>query len=384
MQKVLITGARAPVALELARHFHHAGWMVYLADSVKAPLAKPSRSVSQTFYLSPPRTQLNDFIAQLVQIIQQQRIDLLVPTCEEIFFISRHFETLTRVCRVFCDPFEKLSLFHNKHLFVTELAKECGIFLPSTTRINTEAELVPFQNVSQDYVFKPVYSRFAVETKIRPTLKQLRKVIPSATKPWIAQQFIPGREYCSYSVAHEGRLLAHACYHPQYRVGTGSGIYLQPIHHLVIQNFVAQFVQRHHYTGQVGFDFIENANQETYVLECNPRATSGAHLFSFSDALVRAFEGQVTEVICPKDPRPKMIAAAMLIFGFPYGLFGEGFFKFIRHYRCAQDVIFLRSDPWPLFYQFAGLLEMVWKSVSQRISLLDAATADIEWDGEAL
>lgn len=32
-------------------------------------------------------------------------------------------------------------------------------------------------------------------------------------------------------------------------------------------------------SGMFGFDFIEEANGTTYVIECNPRATSGIHLF---------------------------------------------------------------------------------------------------------
>ncbi len=38
--RVLLTGARAPVTLDLARHFARRGHEVYFADSVHLPLAR--------------------------------------------------------------------------------------------------------------------------------------------------------------------------------------------------------------------------------------------------------------------------------------------------------------------------------------------------------
>ena len=42
MKRILLTGARAPVTLDLVRHFHRAGHEVYVADSIYLPLARLS------------------------------------------------------------------------------------------------------------------------------------------------------------------------------------------------------------------------------------------------------------------------------------------------------------------------------------------------------
>ncbi len=57
MRRVLITGARAPVALHLARLFADAGYEVVAADTLRAPLALPHDMWRGTTALPlPPRT----------------------------------------------------------------------------------------------------------------------------------------------------------------------------------------------------------------------------------------------------------------------------------------------------------------------------------------
>jgi len=383
MKNILITGGRAPVALELARLFHTAGFSVFIADSVKFPLCKASNSVNKTFYITPPKSNLNRFINDLIEVITNNQIDLLIPTCEEVFFIASAKPKLAQHCQVFCDDFEKLHQLHNKWIFTT-LAADCGVAVPETVLLQTDNDLAHYRHAAAHSVLKPVYSRFAAETLRCPNTKQLSKISPSQSKPWVIQQFIEGQEYCSYSIAIAGQLTAHACYHPLYRVGQGSGMYFQPINHRKIQTFVAHFVKRYQYTGQIGFDFLEAPHGDIFVLECNPRATSGVHLFSVEDKLTQAFIKTEENVIMPKQAQAKMVAAGMLIFGFPYGINCGCFRQFAQSYRAAFDVIFSKNDPAPSFYQFISLLEALFESVRQRTSLWKAATADIEWNGEKL
>ena len=54
MSAVLITGARAPVALHLARELHVAGRRVLLADTLRFPMSRATRTAASYFcwYLS--------------------------------------------------------------------------------------------------------------------------------------------------------------------------------------------------------------------------------------------------------------------------------------------------------------------------------------------
>jgi hypothetical protein len=79
-----------------------------------------------------------------------------------------------------------------------------------------------------------------------------------------------------YSIAHAGRLQAHACYKSLYRAGQGSGIYIQPVQLGAVKQFVETFVTQTEFTGQTGFDLTESDGNDFCAIEGNPRATSGA------------------------------------------------------------------------------------------------------------
>lgn len=65
MPRILITGARAPAALDLARQFAAAGHQVFVADSAPCMLAQSSSSIVRSFRLPPPRQQPAAFAAEL-------------------------------------------------------------------------------------------------------------------------------------------------------------------------------------------------------------------------------------------------------------------------------------------------------------------------------
>lgn len=81
----MILGARAPACLEWARAFAGAGWHVTVADSLSWPLARSSRSAHAFLRLPEPRRDVNAWIKALLKAIQAEKIDLVLPTCEEVF-----------------------------------------------------------------------------------------------------------------------------------------------------------------------------------------------------------------------------------------------------------------------------------------------------------
>ena len=92
MNRVLITGGRAPVALDLARHFAAAGAEVFVADSAPCFLARASKAVRRGFRVPPPRQAPQAFAKAIGSIVRREKIELIVPTCEEVFFVARHAE----------------------------------------------------------------------------------------------------------------------------------------------------------------------------------------------------------------------------------------------------------------------------------------------------
>lgn len=384
--RVLILGARAPACLEWARAFAASGWQVQVADSLHQPVSRYSRAASSCHHLPEPRHDLAAWWAALARLVQAQRIDVILPTCEEVFYLGHGVEHLSPLpCRVLTLPLSRLHPLHHKYRFAC-LTAGWPAAAPETRLLDTLSAVRALSATSGEWVCKPAYSRFASRTLIRPAPAQLARIQPTASQPWVAQRFVAGREHCSYSLLVDGRLTAHACYHPRYRVGRGSGIYFLPTDPAPIRAFVTRFGQETGYSGQVAFDFIECADGTCHVLECNPRATSGVHLFDDQpQALVAALLGQTDSlpavpVLVPA-PVPRMVALAMLLFAAPRHLFRP---EFWQDFAAARDVICRHGDTGPLVAQVPGLLEIAGRAVRRRSGLLAAATADIEWDGQDL
>ena len=116
MANFLVTGARAPVALEIIRNLHNNKHNAYLADSLRFPIAKNSRAVKKYFYIHQARFEYEQFVSDLIDIIVNNEIDYIIPTCEEIFYIAHAKERLEQHCHVICSDFTLLSKMHDKYI----------------------------------------------------------------------------------------------------------------------------------------------------------------------------------------------------------------------------------------------------------------------------
>ena len=380
--RVLILGARAPACLEWARAFQHAGWTVTVADSLAQPLSRFSRAAEHFVRLPEPRQNPDAWIEALAEVVRQRAIDLLLPTCEEVFYLAHGLERLRPLCRVFTSDFDLLHRLHHKGDFAA-MTQGWAVTAPPTQVLYDKAALQALAAEHQSLVFKPAYSRFAAQTLIRPTPAQLAKVQPSAEAPWVAQRFVAGQEHCSFSVLVNGQLRAHSCYQPKYRVGRGSGIYFQAGAPAPVRAFLEQFGRVTGYTGQVGFDFIEDPHGCFHVLECNPRATSGVHLFDQqrSQLVAALSEEPASPETLDARLEPRMIALAMLLLAAPQHALSRDFWG---DYQRARDVIVQDGDRGPLLAQVLSLGEIIGRALSRHCGLLAASTADIEWNGQAL
>jgi glutathione synthase/RimK-type ligase-like ATP-grasp enzyme len=378
---VLILGARAPACLEWARAFHASGWRVTAADSLNWPLTRSSCAIHSYLKLPEPRSNPALWIETLRRLIEERGIDLILPTCEEVFYLSHGIRQLAPLCRVMTSDFSTMHRLHHKYQFA-EMTASWSITAPETWLLESDDAVLALPTTPNELVFKPVYSRFASRTLLRPKREALNKIHPTPAQPWVAQRYVAGREHCSFSLLVEGRLTAHACYHPRYRVGSGSGIYFEPSDPPEIRKFLEEFGNACGYTGQVGFDFIETPDGHFRVLECNPRATSGVHLFDDRpQALVAALLGEGQNGLLLATPAPRMVALAMLLFAAPTHVSERAFW---RDFKGARDVVVRQGDFKPLSAQIPGVLEIVGRALVRRRGLLAAATADIEWDGQSL
>jgi predicted ATP-grasp superfamily ATP-dependent carboligase len=395
---VLLTGGRAPCTLELARAFHAAGHRVLVAESARRHLCRVSRAVERSFVVPPPNGDTAAFLTELEAIVVQEGVNVLIPTCEEIFFVSKGLEQLKRHCTVWAAPIGELDGLHNKWRFV-QLARGLHLQVPETILVTDREEwlaLADGQWLEESLVLKPAYSRFASKVLFldkSASADQRRQVLAQALPAlspeaqWVAQRRIEGRHLATYSIACNGQLIAHGAYPCRYRIGQGATVYFEPIRHDRSKEWVQQFVQATGFTGQIAFDFIEEGNGGLYALECNPRATSGIHLFSGNAGLVEAFlqpevlvhAGMVVE---PRDSSGTMLTAPMLAAGLSGVRSLPQLRDWLRSVRAGRDAVFHRRDMAPGLEQLRVLLD-AWRTARRRgISLTEATTIDLEWNGE--
>ncbi len=380
--RVLILGGRAPVALDHARRFAQQGWTAYIGDSLPARLSGWSRAVTRTFRLPAPRDALPAFATELHAIIQRERIDLLLPTCEEVFFVSRIRARLPRACTVFAAPFEQLRQLHSKWTILA-LARECDIPVPQSACVQ-DMDAARLWASGRGVALKPEFSRFGVHVRLYP------HGIPNEAPPlevpgaWVVQAFREGTEICSYSIAVNERLCAHVAYRPTWRIARSSSYYFDPVPSPRIQGFVERFVGRQNFTGQISFDWIESQTGELHALECNPRAISGLHLFAVDAPLPSAIVGEQVPLLAPATATPRMLAAVMLAVGLPTALRRSQ----LRQWHCdwsrARDALGIAGDRAPALGAIADMEALLRISARRCCNLRVAATRDIEWDGATL
>jgi predicted ATP-grasp superfamily ATP-dependent carboligase len=420
MARILLTGGRAPATLELARIFHAAGHAVFMAESLRYHLARPSRALVRNYLVPAPKHAPHRYIDALCAIVCRERIDLLVPTCEEVFWIAKGRARLATHCTLLVEEIERLRQLHHKGSFAA-LARGYGLAVPQTVLLETPADLHSL--IARDWdgmtqvVLKPAYSRFGARTLIpgqfgaghesqnrespNRGLDQaglenvLRRLEP--TSPWVAQQYIGGRQLCSYSVAHAGKLAAHTTYAADLRAGpqasSAPAIVFQHLDHAGILAWVRHFVEQEHFSGQIAFDFIEGEAGENatgfFAIECNPRATSGIHLLAETPGFANSFfagiglKSQPTGAcLTPTTARPAMLAPAMLCYALPAIRSWSALRHWLATMRRGRDVIFTWRDPLPALGQALAISALVANAWRLGISPVEASTVDIEWNGE--
>lgn len=377
----MVTGARAPVALHLCRLLQSQGLQVYAADSCPYAVTKVSNAVKKFLQVPSPKFETSLFVRTMTKIIEDYHIDLIIPTCEETFYIAKFKEHFESYCSVFVDDIETLSPLHNKADFIrftNELDWDAPITMEADGSFSYK-EKIEHLNI-KEFVLKPVYSRFSDNVQFATKSELLSHEEPLELG-WLIQEKIEGTQYCSYTVAKNGKLLAHSVYQTEFTAGLGATIAFQHTECNLIFSFVSILVEKLKYSGQIAFDFIVTKEGNVYPIECNPRATSGLHLFSGD--IVSVFVGADTEnVLFPHKETKMALTLALLLYGGSFLRDAKTRKRWVEVIASHQDITYLHEDKKPFFYQFYSVCKLWIESRKRRISLLQQTTYDISWDGE--
>ena len=381
-ERVLVTGARAVSALDLARGLRAAGFEAHLADCVPARLARWSNSAGPVHRYASPVERPAAFAADLRALIARLEPRWIIPACEEVFHLSALAAAEGWADRLLAPGPEGLATLHAKDGFAA-LCARLALPVPETRTATDAGGLADAVTAMGDVVVKPVWSRFGGRTLISPSLADLATVAPTPEQPWVVQRRIVGEEVSFYAVCHSGRITAFAAYASDWRLPGGAAYVFHPAPARTAEALraLADLLAIETGTGQTACDAIVDAHDRLWLIECNPRATSGAHLFGRSAAFGRALvgEGEATP-----DDRARHLGPALWRYGLPHARRTGRSVAWRGQRRDGLDALTLPGDRAPLAGALIDILGFGLRALRRGQSLTAATTADIEWNGEPL
>ena len=381
MKNVLIIGGRSPLTLDISRSLNRAGHRIFVADCSRYHISRFSNCVEKSLTLPKPKFSPEKFLDALFKEIRRHRIDLLIPTSEEIMHLARYREKIPSRCLFQSAPFETLASLHNKWLFYQKL-QELGFPAPKTALMTSSEQLqkAPFPG---PYIIKACYSRASQNLFKIPSGPPPGNLPLSSHNPWIAQEWLEGSRFCSYSIAFKGHLQAHAAYPVEFSIDKSSCLTFSSISHEKIYNWVKKFVEALEFTGQIAFDFIEAEEGRLYAIECNPRSTSGLYLLSGSERFAEAFlEEKPIPTIFSEGRKSKQIGVGMLLYGWRKKHSEKALKDFFSTFLQAKDIVYDRLDLKPFFSQPLLFAMYLFQSLRLGKPLPASFTHDFDWNGE--
>ena len=317
--KILICGVRAPIALDLLRAFSKTNVEIHVADTF-LPLVIHAL-YAQFHKYAKPALGFENFEIVALDICNKLKPDLIIALNEEVFYWAKLAKAHN--LPLFAPDLSTLMKLHSKLRFI-EFAKSIGLHTPKTWVMRGDEN-------PHDLVFKREFSRFGENVLIRPNILPPQ----NAKNQIIAQEYIEGRDLSFYAIAKNGQLLAFSCYQSDWRTGGGASYYFAKVDEETknsAQEIAQKIAAKLSVNGQFSCD-LRAQNGELYLIECNPRATSGLHLLG--DEIANCFiENRPIEA----KNTSKYIGLAMLFMGLPHAIARHNLAKFLSDLKRAKNV----------------------------------------------
>lgn len=306
-RKILVTGVSMAKGLTLARAFHLAGHDVIGADyevwSVPVP-GRASRSLKKFYTLPKPSEKEGSakYLAELLRIADEERVELWVSCSAQSCAVDdgQAKEVLEQRLGVVAIQFnvETTRILHEKNLFLP-YTRGLGLPIPETHTVTSRAEVhrllsqgaaSPQKVRKKQYILKPVAIDYQTRIDFTPlprrtmseTYHQVAKTPISASNPWLLQQFIRGKEYCTHALVIRGVIKSFvACSSSDLVMHYESIARESPLNKSMLQ-FTKEFVARStlgggKMTGHLSFEFLvdeipteKGVEMVLQPIECNP------------------------------------------------------------------------------------------------------------------
>jgi len=365
---VLISGGKMTKALQLARSFHAAGHRVVLVekDTYRFTGHRFSRAVDAFHVVPDPRDP--GYGDALLRIVQAEGVDLYVPVCSPVAseFDAASAEVLAGHCEVLSLEPETVRTLDDKHRF-TELAASLGLSVPDTHLVTDPQQVLDFDfsgrprpYVLKSIAYDPVHRLDLTQLPL-PTRAATRAFLAgkpiSADNPWILQEFVTGAEVCTHSTARDGVVTVWCCC-----PSSAFQVNYAQVDRPRIREWVTTFVRELGLSGQVSFDFLEEADGTPFAIECNPRTHSAITMFYDHPGLADAYlEPRDTPLEPLPTSRPTYWTYHELWRALSSPRTAAERWRVVRE---GKDAVFDRADPLPhLVLHHVQIPLLLWKNL---------------------
>mmetsp|Transcript_21352 Transcript_21352/g.52282 ORF Transcript_21352/g.52282 Transcript_21352/m.52282 type:complete len:481 (-) Transcript_21352:136-1578(-) len=299
---VMLTGGKMTKSLQLSRKFYENGHRVIMIETDKYWLTghRYSTAVSEFYTVPAPEKDAKGYVKALVDIAVKERVELFVPVSSPV---SSVYSAMAKQklekngCEVLHFDPETCKILDDKYLFCKK-ARELGLSAPQVHLISDQQELIDFDftsaaNAGKQYIIKSIcydsVTRLDLTKLPCPNLAEFARKLPiSKTRPWVMQEFIRGKEYCTHSLCRDGEVVVYCC-----SESSPFQVNYEHVDKSEIKKWVIRFAKAMNLTGQASFDFIETKDGKVYPIECNPRTHTAITTFHDHPDLADAYVGRL-------------------------------------------------------------------------------------------
>lgn len=296
--KILLPEGSSLSAREAVAALGPRGYVIDVCDPDPLCVARLSRYVRR-FHRCPPLGRDPDaYLARLLQVLDGDRYDVLLPVHEQAYLLSRVAENLRRRTHLAVADFTSFECLQSKLAF-HELLVELGLPQPTTVVVSNAVELAGWSAFPR--FVKTAYGTAGSGTwRIANAADRDRLIATLSTRspePLLVQSVAPGHLEVAQAVFDRGRLVAHHVYQ-QTIVGVGgSASGRVRVNRPTVRAHLERLGRRLEWHGPLMIDYlIDPETDQLAYIDPNPRmgetmnATfSGTNL---AEALVRVSLGE--------------------------------------------------------------------------------------------
>lgn len=274
MAKILVTGARMWYAYNSICILSDSGHEIYVADSSKLSMGLYSKKIKKKFIYPDISLYSKEFVNKIIQIIDDEKIDYILPVFEETYVLSYYIDLIKDKVKILVPNINTINRLHDKYSLFN-ISNELKIPCPQTYLL-TEYEK---GMLSFPLVLKPRRDRGAVGIKIINNQKEFDKFVEKMDKNnYLVQEYLSKEQICTIGLAKDGKLYSNIVYHnlEEYPYKGGFGILRETINNEKIDEYVKKIVETEKYSGFIGVDFLKDSNTEEFkITDINPRMSPG-------------------------------------------------------------------------------------------------------------